>query len=118
VSSDPSGQSLHAIWSTAAPVWGHNAEYIDAQGASVDAMLDATDLVAAGVQGDGSIPVSCHRWSTMFGISPCHLRRDVLRPSYVACFETTSTMGSRLRIVLRRQYQLMPHIGLLSSCVG
>ena len=48
MSSDPSGQSLHAIWSTAAPVWGRHAEYIDARGASVHAMLHAADLVAAG----------------------------------------------------------------------
>jgi hypothetical protein len=57
VSSDPLRQSLHAIWSTAAPVWGRHAEYIDARGVSVaHAMLDAADLVAAGAQGDGSIP--------------------------------------------------------------
>ena len=36
----------------------------------------------------GSTSVSFHRWSTMSVISPCHLRHEVLRPSYVVCFET------------------------------
>src|ERR1700739_4958115 len=30
-----------------------------------------------------STSVSCHCWSTMSVISPCHLRHEVLRPSYV-----------------------------------
>src|SRR5215472_9082642 len=34
-----------------------------------------------------STSVSCHRWSAMSAISPCHLRREVLRLSY-AYFET------------------------------
>ena len=29
-----------------------------------------------------STSVSCHRWSTMSVISPCHLRHQALRPSY------------------------------------
>src|SRR3954468_16521661 len=35
----------------------------------------------------GSTSVSCHRWSTMSVISPCHLRHEVL-PLYVVTFET------------------------------
>src|ERR1700681_1060937 len=29
-----------------------------------------------------STSVSCHRWSTMSVISPCHLRHEVLRPRH------------------------------------
>ena len=36
----------------------------------------------------GSTSVSFHRWSTMSVISPCHLRHEVLRPSYVVYFKT------------------------------
>ena len=36
----------------------------------------------------GSTSVSFHRWSAMSVISPCHLRHEVLRPSYVVYFET------------------------------
>jgi hypothetical protein len=32
--------------------------------------------------------VSCHRWSAMSVISPCHLRDEVLKLSYVVYFET------------------------------
>jgi hypothetical protein len=39
----------------------------------------------------GSTPVSFHRWSTMSVISPCHLRHEVLRPSYVVYLETAAT---------------------------
>src|SRR6478752_8445297 len=35
-----------------------------------------------------STSVSCHRCSAMSVISPCHLRHEVLRPSYVVSFET------------------------------
>ena len=35
-----------------------------------------------------STSVSCHRWSAMSVISPCHLRDEVLRLSYVVYFET------------------------------
>ena len=35
-----------------------------------------------------STSVSCHRWSAMSVISPCHLRHEVLRPSFVVCFKT------------------------------
>ena len=37
-----------------------------------------------------STSVSCHRWSAMSVVSPCHLRHEVLRPSYVIVFETIS----------------------------
>ena len=36
----------------------------------------------------GSTSVSCHRWSAMSVISPCHLRHEFSRPSYVVYFET------------------------------
>src|SRR3984893_9918799 len=36
-----------------------------------------------------STSVSCHRSRTMHPISPCHLRDELLRPSYVVCFEPT-----------------------------
>src|SRR6476661_9672221 len=36
----------------------------------------------------GSTSVSFHRWSSMSVISPCHLRHEVLRLSYVVYFET------------------------------
>jgi hypothetical protein len=36
----------------------------------------------------GSTSVSFHRWSTIYVISPCHLRHEVLRPSYRVCFKT------------------------------
>ena len=39
----------------------------------------------------GSTSVSFHRCSVMSDISPGHLRREVLRPSYVAVFETPVT---------------------------
>src|ERR1700694_5338714 len=35
-----------------------------------------------------STPTSFHRWSTMSVISLCHLRHQVLRPSYVVYSET------------------------------
>src|SRR5258708_447390 len=35
-----------------------------------------------------STSVSCHHWSTMSAISPCHLRHELFRPSYVVSFET------------------------------
>ena len=43
----------------------------------------------------GSTSVSFHRWSAMSVISPCHLRHEVLRPSYVVCFETAVSSGGR-----------------------
>ena len=36
----------------------------------------------------GSTSVSFHCWSAMSVISPCHLRHEVLRPSYLVYFET------------------------------
>src|SRR6476659_8545498 len=36
----------------------------------------------------GSTSISCHRWSAMSVISPCHLRHKVLRPSYLVIFKT------------------------------
>ena len=36
----------------------------------------------------GSTSLSFHCWSTMSVVSPCHLRHEVLRPSYVVCFKT------------------------------
>ena len=39
----------------------------------------------------GSTSVSFHRWSTMSVISPCHIRHEVLRLSYVVRFETSGT---------------------------
>src|SRR6185437_6321372 len=35
-----------------------------------------------------STSVSCHRWSAVSVISPCHLRDEVSRPSYVVYFAT------------------------------
>ena len=35
----------------------------------------------------GSMSVSFHRWSMMSVVSPCHLRHEVLRLSYVVYFE-------------------------------
>ena len=43
----------------------------------------------------GSTSVSFHRWSAMSVISPCHLRHEVLRPSYVVCFETAPGSPSK-----------------------
>src|ERR1700688_5054375 len=37
----------------------------------------------------GSQSVSFLCWSTMSAVSPCHLRQEVLRPSYVVYFETS-----------------------------
>src|SRR4029077_3430702 len=37
----------------------------------------------------GSTSVSFHCWSTMSVISPCHLRPEVLRPSYIVLFRDT-----------------------------
>ena len=43
--SDPLRQSLHGIWSAAAPAWGSHADYVDDRGATVaQAMLAALDL--------------------------------------------------------------------------
>jgi hypothetical protein len=36
----------------------------------------------------GSTSISFHCWSPMSVISPCHLRDEVLRPSYVVTYET------------------------------
>ncbi|SRR5882757_1028184 len=38
----------------------------------------------------GSTSVSFHCWSVMSVRSPCHLRHEVLRPSFVVAFETRS----------------------------
>ena len=43
----------------------------------------------------GSTSVSFHRWSTMSVISPCHLRHEVLRPSYVVYSATTDPTRDR-----------------------
>ena len=37
-----------------------------------------------------STSVSCHRWSAMSVISPCHLRHEVLRRSYLVYFATVN----------------------------
>src|SRR6266403_4827696 len=40
----------------------------------------------------GSTSVSFHRWSAMSVISPCHLRHEVSRPSYVVYFKTPAVV--------------------------
>ena len=63
----------------------------------------------------GSTSVSFHRWSAMSVISPCHLRHEVLRPSYVVCFE--SRLGRSQAILRSRLAQVItssttaPHRG-------
>src|SRR5882757_2783204 len=45
----------------------------------------------------GSTSVSFHCWSTMSVISPCHLRHEILTPSYVDSFEVFQNMSLRRR---------------------
>src|SRR6476659_8158232 len=44
----------------------------------------------------GSTSVSFHRWSAMSVISPCHLRDEVLKPSYVVPFSRHLLFDDRI----------------------
>src|SRR6476659_9549713 len=54
----------------------------------------------------GSTSVSFHCWSTMSVISPCHLRDEVFRPSYVVSCETSAPSRSAGNGVADREMEM------------
>ncbi len=62
----------------------------------------------------GSTSVSFHRCSVMSVISPCHLRHEVLRLSYVVSFETRFPESSRIHSLpgfCAQLLHLVEHVG-------
>src|ERR1700730_8322354 len=66
----------------------HSLQNLEFGGSSVPHDPHGSPAAVSAPRPLSSTSVSCHRWSTMSVISQCHLRHEVLRPSYVVSFET------------------------------
>jgi hypothetical protein len=67
----------------------HSLQNLEFDGSSVPHDPHGSPAAVSASRLLSSTSVSFHRWSTMSVISPCHLRHEVLRPSYVVYFETS-----------------------------
>src|SRR5258708_5224806 len=90
-----------AVWVvcvTGAPHWLQNLEF---GGSSVPHDPHGSPAAVSAPRLLSSTSVSCHRWSAMSVISPCHLRYEVLRPSYVVLFRDSCATSSEPKLAAR-----------------
>src|SRR3984893_3383604 len=71
----------------------HSLQNLEVGGSSVPHDPHGSPAAVSAPRLLSSTSVSGRRWPTISAISPCHLRDELLSPSYVVSFETTLLTG-------------------------